>query len=78
MDRLQQDGRIALRSFRRTPMFTITAVCILAIGIGMAVAMLTVFDAVPVQIHESEYGETLGLASPRFPQVHPPATKGKA
>jgi len=40
------DFRIALRGFRRSPSFTITAVLILAIGIGMAVAMFTVFDAV--------------------------------
>jgi len=40
------DLRIALRGFRRAPSFTITAVLILAIGIGMAVAMFTVFDAV--------------------------------
>jgi predicted permease len=46
MDRVKHDVRIALRGFRRSPSFTITAVLILAIGIGMAVAMFTVFDAV--------------------------------
>src|SRR3982751_4141514 len=49
MDRLRQDIRIALRGFRRTPSFTITAILILAIGIGMAVAMFTVYDAVVVR-----------------------------
>jgi predicted permease len=43
---VNHDLRIALRGFRRSPSFTITAVLILAIGIGMAVAMFTVFDAV--------------------------------
>ena len=43
---MTHDLRIALRGFRRSPSFTITAVLILAIGIGMAVAMFTVFDAV--------------------------------
>jgi predicted permease len=49
MDRLRQDIRVALRGFRRTPSFTITAIAILAIGIGMAVAMFTVYDAVVVR-----------------------------
>ena len=47
--RLVQDVRFALRGFRRTPAFTISALLILAIGIGMAVAMFTVYDAVLVQ-----------------------------
>jgi len=49
MDRTWQDVRIALRGFRRSPSFTTTAVLILAIGIGMAVAMFAVFDAVLVR-----------------------------
>jgi len=40
------DLRIALRGLRRAPTFTVTAVLTLGVGIGMAVAMLTVFDAV--------------------------------
>ncbi len=46
MDRLQHDIRIALRGFRRTPSFTITAILILAVGIGIAVAMFTVYGVV--------------------------------
>jgi predicted permease len=49
MTNLTQDVRLAIRGFRRSPSFTITAVLILAIGIGMAIAMLTVFDAVVVR-----------------------------
>jgi predicted permease len=49
MDRITGDVRIALRGFRRSPSFTITAILILAIGIGMVVAMFTVFDAVVVR-----------------------------
>src|SRR2546429_4974653 len=40
------DLRIALRGLRRAPTFTATAVLTLGVGSGMAVAMLTVFDAV--------------------------------
>jgi predicted permease len=46
---VSHDLRFALRGFRRSPSFTITAILILAIGIGMAVAMFTVFDAVVVR-----------------------------
>jgi putative ABC transport system permease protein len=45
-DRLVQDARVALRSFRRNPTFALTAVSILGIAIGMAAAMWTVFNAV--------------------------------
>jgi putative ABC transport system permease protein len=43
---LAQDLRFALRSLRRAPAFTATAILILGLGIGMATAMFTVFDAV--------------------------------
>ncbi len=49
MDRLAQDLRIALRGLLRARSFTVTAVVILAVGIGMAVAMFTLFDAVLVR-----------------------------
>lgn len=49
MDRVRQDIRIALRGFRRTPSFTVTVILILAVGIGMAVAMFTVYDALLVR-----------------------------
>src|SRR5689334_22859051 len=49
MDRTWQDIRFVLRGFRRTPGFVATAVIILAIGIGMSVAMFTVFRTVLVR-----------------------------
>ena len=48
MEQLRQDLRIALRGLRRTPGFAITAITILAIGIGMAVTMTVVYDALLV------------------------------
>jgi predicted permease len=49
MSRIARDVRFALRGFRRTPGFFATAVAILALGIGMSVAMFTVFRAVLVR-----------------------------
>lgn len=49
MHRTWQDFRLALRGFRRTPGFVATAVIILALGIGMSVAMFTVFRTVLVR-----------------------------
>ncbi|MEP6764418.1 MAG: ADOP family duplicated permease [Gemmatimonadaceae bacterium] len=48
MDRVNRDFRVALRGLLRTPSFTSTSIFVLAVGIGMAVAMFTVFDAVLV------------------------------
>ena len=46
MERLGQDLRYALRSFRRSPGFAITVIVTLAVGIGSACAMFTVVDHV--------------------------------
>jgi hypothetical protein len=48
MDTHSHDLRYALRSLRRTPGFTIAALLILALGIGMSTAMFTVFKTVLV------------------------------
>src|SRR5207244_11739689 len=43
--RMLHDLRHALRSLRRTPGFTLTAILTLALGIGLATAVFTVADA---------------------------------
>jgi putative ABC transport system permease protein len=48
MDTLFRDVRHAVRSLRRMPGFTIAALLILALGIGMSTAMFTVFKTVLV------------------------------
>ncbi|MEP7380365.1 MAG: ADOP family duplicated permease [Gemmatimonadota bacterium] len=49
MGRLAYELRLGIRTFRRAPAFTATVVGILAIGIGMAVAIFTVYDRVLLQ-----------------------------
>ncbi|GJG87464.1 hypothetical protein tb265_26450 [Gemmatimonadetes bacterium T265] len=49
MPDLPHDLRFALRGFRRTPGVFVTAVSILALGIGMSVAMFSVFRTVLVR-----------------------------
>ncbi len=49
MNRLERDLTFAIRGFRRTPAFAATAVLILALGIGMSVAMFTVYRTVLVR-----------------------------
>ena len=49
MNQLLHDIRIAVRGFRRSPTFAVTAVLILGLAIGMTVAIITVFNAVLVQ-----------------------------
>ena len=45
MDTITHDLRYALRTLRRTPAFTLTALLTLALGIGLATAVFTVADA---------------------------------
>lgn len=49
IDRLRSDLRIALRSLARSPALAVTTTAILAVGIGMAIAMSTVVRTVIVQ-----------------------------
>lgn len=49
VDRLIRDARFAARGFRRTPGFLVTTVAILGLGIGMSVAMFTVFRTVLIR-----------------------------
>ncbi|AHG89565.1 permease [Gemmatirosa kalamazoonensis] len=46
MSHVLQDVRLALRGLRRAPAFTAAVLVVLALGIGMASAMVTVYDAV--------------------------------
>src|SRR3954470_21772595 len=48
MERLLADFRVAVRSLRRSPGFVATTSAILAIGIGMASAMYTVYHTILV------------------------------
>ncbi len=45
LDHVRQDARYALRSFARSPLFTLTAVLSLAIGIGADTAVFSVANA---------------------------------
>ena len=45
MRSLRKDGLYGLRTFSRTPAFACTVVLILAVGIGAAIAVFTVFNA---------------------------------
>ncbi len=49
LDRLIQDLRYAVRILARSPGFTLMAVLVLAIGIGVNVAAFTVFDVVALE-----------------------------
>jgi putative ABC transport system permease protein len=57
VSRFWQDARLALRGFQRSPTFAVTAMLILGVGIGMATAMWTVFNAVllrPVPVQDAD------------------------
>ena len=46
LERLAQDARYAARSLRRAPLFAVTAILTLALGIGVTTAMFTVVRSV--------------------------------
>ena len=49
MTAVSHEIRFALRGFRRTPGFFVTAVIILALGVGMSAAMFSLFRTVLVR-----------------------------
>jgi len=68
---LQHDTRYALRGFRRNPLFTVTAVITLALGIGATTAVFTVVDR--ILFRAPPYADpdrlvSVGLTAPIIPQ----------
>jgi len=57
LEQLGQDVRYALRGLRRAPVFAVTTIATLALGIGANTAMFSVIDALllrPLPVHEPE------------------------
>lgn len=48
IEKIWRDVRLALRSLRHSPTFTVTTIAILALGIGMSTTMFTIYKAVLV------------------------------
>ena len=46
MNNALQDIRFALRAFRKSPLFTASAIVVLALGVGLNAATFSLFDAV--------------------------------
>jgi predicted permease len=61
LETLVQDIRYALRGFRRTPLFTLTAIATLALGIGATTAVFSVVD--PILFRALPYGHPDRLVS---------------
>ena len=66
-----RDVRYALRGFRRNPVFTITAVATLALGIGATTAVFSVVDRILFRSLPYAHGDRLvsvGLTAPIIPE----------
>src|SRR5580692_3135579 len=67
LDRLSQDLRYGLRMLARAPGFTVMAILVLAIGIGVNVSAFSVFNAValkPLPVRDPESLVRLERRSP--------------
>src|SRR6266567_273755 len=70
LETLLQDVRYALRGFRRNPVFTLTAVVTLALGIGATTAVLSVVDRILFRALPYAHADRLvsvGLVAPIEP-----------
>src|SRR5687768_1392368 len=71
LETLVQDVRYALRGFRRSPVFALTVIGTIALGLGLNAAAFTVFNAyvltpLPVRDAHSLYAFTWKTAAGRF------------
>ena len=71
LEHLQQDVRCALRGFRRNPVFTLTVVATLALGIGATTAVFSAVDR--ILFRDLPYAHpdrvvSVGLVAPIVPQ----------
>jgi predicted permease len=63
MNRLLQDFRFGLRTFVRTPGFTVIAILVLGLGIGANSAVFTIVNAMMFQPLSGRAGDLVGLYS---------------
>ncbi len=71
MGTVLQDVRYALRGFRRNPVFTITVIATLALGIGATTAVFSVVDRIlfrPLPYAHDDRLVSVGLVAPIIPQ----------
>jgi len=71
IDALRGDFRYAFRQLRRHPVFSITAVLTLAIGIGPNATMMTIVSSVfrPLPVPSAEQMTTLAMTLPKNPRI---------
>jgi predicted permease len=71
LESLMRDVRYALRGFRRNPIFAITAILTLALGIGATTAVFSVVDRIlfrPLPYAHDDRLVSVGLTAPIIPQ----------
>lgn len=64
LSELLSDARFSVRSLRRSPAYTVTALLTMTIGIGLSTAMFTTFNAVGLRGWPVENADSLVLISP--------------